>query len=104
VFVGAEKILGPRVDVREIATAAAGNENFFADAVGAFEDGDAAAALTGFDGAEESGGSGTEDECVKFVRCLGQAFAKPRGCQTVFAFVPQVKLTAGEDRENCHRL
>ena len=79
-FVGAEKILGAGADVREIATAAAGDKDFFADAVGAFEDGNAAAALAGFGGAEESSGSGAEDECVKFVRRVGQAFAKPRSC------------------------
>lgn len=80
VFVGAEKILGAGVDVREIASAATGDEYFFADAVGAFEDGDAAAALAGFGGAEKSCGSCAEDECVKFVGRFGQAFATPRGC------------------------
>ena len=103
-FVCAEKVFGARVDIREVAAAAAGNEYFFADAVGAFEHGDAAAALAGFGSAEESSGAGTEDDRVKFVRCFGQAFRRASRLPTVFAFVPQVKLTAGEDRENCHRL
>ena len=80
-LVGAEEVFGARVDVREITAAAAGDEDFFADAIGAFEDGDAAAAFAGFGGAEESGGARAEDECVKFVRRFGQAFAKPRSCQ-----------------------
>jgi hypothetical protein len=40
--------------VGEIAAAAAGNENFLADAVRVFEDRGAAAAFSGFDGAQQS--------------------------------------------------
>jgi hypothetical protein len=47
-LVGAEEILRPAVNVREIATAASGNEDFLTDAIGTFEDCDAAPALAGF--------------------------------------------------------
>ena len=67
-LVGADEILRAAMDIREIAAAAAGDEDFLADAIGAFEDGDAASALAGFGRAEESCGAGAEDESVKFVR------------------------------------
>lgn len=68
VRVGAEEILGAAMEVRKVAAAAPGNENFLADAVGTFEDGDAAPALAGFERAEKSRGAGAEDENIKFVR------------------------------------
>ncbi len=68
VRVGAEEILRPAMSVGEVATAAAGNENFLADTVGTFEDGHAAPALAGFERAEKSRGAGAEDESIKFVR------------------------------------
>ena len=40
----------------------------FTDAVGVFEDGYATAPLSGFNGAHESGGAGSENDCVE---CLG---------------------------------
>ena len=61
------------MDVREIATAAAGDEDFLADAIRALKDGDAASAFAGFRGAEESCGAGAENYCVKFVRQWSQA-------------------------------
>ena len=81
VFVGAEEIFGVTMEVCEIAAAAAGDEDFLADAIGALEDRDAATALASFDGAEESRGAGAEDEGVKIVRWLRQAFDEPRGCK-----------------------
>jgi len=66
-LVGADEILRTAVDICEIATAAAGDEDFLADAIGAFEDGDAASALAGFGCAEESCGARAEDKSVKFV-------------------------------------
>jgi len=81
VFVGAEKILGTAVDVREIAAPAAGDEDFFADAIGTLEDGYAASAFAGLRGAEESRSTGAENESVKFVGWLRQAFDEPRGCK-----------------------
>ncbi len=46
-----EEILRLAMDVGEVAAASAGDEDFLADAVGVFEDGDATAALARFDGA-----------------------------------------------------
>ena len=63
--IGGEEIFGLAVEVGEVAASAAGDEDFLAEAVGVFEDGDAASALAGFDGAHEAGGSATEDQCVE---------------------------------------
>ena len=60
-----EEIFRPAMNVGEVAAASAGDEDFFADAVGVFEDGDAAAALAGFDGAHEAGSAGTENEHIE---------------------------------------
>jgi hypothetical protein len=67
-LVGANEILRAAMDICEIAAAAAGDENFLANAICAFKDGDAASSLAGFGCAEESRGAGAEDESVKFVR------------------------------------
>ncbi len=61
VRIGGKKIFGCGVNVSEIAAAAAGDEDFFADAVGMFDHSDAAAAFAGFDGTEKTCGTGTED-------------------------------------------
>lgn len=66
--IGREEIFGRAIDVGEIAAASAGDEDFLAEAVGAFEDGDAAATLPCFDGAEKTGGTGTENDRVEFAR------------------------------------
>jgi hypothetical protein len=52
------------VEVGEVAAASAGDEDFFADAIGAFDERDAAGALGRFGGAEEAGGAGAEDDGV----------------------------------------
>jgi hypothetical protein len=80
-FVGAKEILRAAMDVREIATAATGDENFLADAVGALEDGDAATSFAGLDRTEEARGTCAENQSVKFVRQRNQAFFEPRGCK-----------------------
>ena len=59
------EIFGAAMNVGEIAAATSGDQDFFADLGGAFEDGDSSAALSGFDGAEEAGGSCAEDDDVK---------------------------------------
>jgi hypothetical protein len=51
--------------VGEIAAAAAGNKDFLSQAIGAFEHGDAASALAGFDGAHQAGRASAEDECIE---------------------------------------
>jgi len=60
-----EKIFRRCENVGEIATAAAGDENFFADAVGKFDDGDAATTLARFNGAEQAGGASAKDQDVE---------------------------------------
>ena len=65
VGVGGEEVIGAGVEVGEVAAASAGDEDFFAGAVGVFEDEDAAAAAAGFDGAHEAGGAGSEDVDVE---------------------------------------
>jgi hypothetical protein len=67
VRVGGEEIFWGGVQVGEIAAATAGDEDFFAGALRAFEEGDAFAALPCFGGAEEAGGAGAEDDGVVVV-------------------------------------
>ena len=55
VGIGGEEVVGAGEEVGEVRAASAGDEDFFADAVGAFEEEDAAAALAGFDGAHQAG-------------------------------------------------
>ena len=56
------------VEIREVAAASAGDEDFFTDFFGAVEEQDAAAAFASFDGAEEAGGTGAEDDYVEVVQ------------------------------------
>jgi hypothetical protein len=63
--VGGEEVFGLAVEVGEIAAASAGDEDFFAEAVGVFEDGDAASALAGFNGAHEACCPAAENQCVE---------------------------------------
>jgi hypothetical protein len=72
--IGGEKIFRGGVDVGEVAAASTGDEDFFADAIGEFDDGDAAAAVGGLEGAEKAGSTGTEDEDVERTgqKCLSR--------------------------------
>jgi len=54
------EIIGLAIDICKIASPAARNKYFLADALGTFENGDAATALPSFDRAEEAGCSGAE--------------------------------------------
>jgi hypothetical protein len=58
-------MLGLGVPIREIAAAAAGDEDFLAAALGTFEDGDATAAFAGFDSAHQAGGASADHDCVE---------------------------------------
>ena len=69
--IGGEEILRRAIEIGEVGAAAAGNEDFAADAVVAFENGDTAAAFTAFGGAEETGGTGAEDEDVELADGVG---------------------------------
>ena len=77
--IGGEEIFGRGIEVGKIAASATRNEDFLADAVGVFEDGDAAAAFDGFDGTEKAGGAGTEDEHVKGARHSVGSLGEKRG-------------------------
>ncbi len=52
------------MQVGEVAAASAGDEDLLADAVGVFEQGDAASAVAGGEGAHQTGGAGAEDDRV----------------------------------------
>ena len=64
VRVGGEEVFRAGVEVGEVASPAAGDEDFFAGAVGVLEDEGAASAAAGFEAAHETSGSGSEDENV----------------------------------------
>ena len=76
VRVRAEEVFGFGADVGEVAAAAAGDEDFFAGAVGVVEEEDAAASFAGFDGCHQAGGACAEDHYVKLhahcVDCRGR--------------------------------
>jgi hypothetical protein len=57
----------PAMDVCEIAAASAGNQDFFARAIGAFQDHDAPAAFARLDRAHQPGGSRTQNDRVEFM-------------------------------------
>ena len=66
VGVGRKEVLRLAMKVCEIAAAAAGDEDFLADAVRAFEDSDAAASFSGFDGAQQSRRTATKNKHIEF--------------------------------------
>ena len=59
-----KEIFGRGMQVREVATAAAGYPDFPAGGVVSFKDDDRSAEFTGFDGAHQAGGAGTDDDDV----------------------------------------
>jgi hypothetical protein len=61
------EIFRPAMQVREVAAASAGDQDFFARATGAFEDRDAPAALAGLDRAHQSGRSRAQNYRIEFV-------------------------------------
>lgn len=65
VRIGGKEIFGCGVNVGEIAAATARDQNLFADAVGMFDHGYAAAAFAGFDGTEKACGTGAENQYVE---------------------------------------
>ena len=50
--------------ISKITSAAAGNEDFLAGPRGALDHSNTAAALAGFDGAQEAGGAGAENHSI----------------------------------------
>jgi len=65
VRVCAEEVFGFRADVGEVAATTAGDEDFFAGAVGVVEEEDAAASFAGFDGCHQAGSACAEDHYVE---------------------------------------
>jgi hypothetical protein len=55
------------VEVGEITAAAAGDENLLAQAIGAFENCDAASTFAGFDRADQAGCATAENQCVEAI-------------------------------------
>ncbi len=73
-------------EIGEVGTAAAGDENLFADAIGMVEQEDATSAAAGFGSAEEARGAGAEDDdVVSLVRGQGGPFEAVRTCSIVAA-------------------
>ena len=59
-----EEILGTAIKIGKIAAAAAGNQNLFADARGALQNGYAPSPLTGFNGAHQPRGAAAENHGI----------------------------------------
>jgi len=64
--IGREKIFWPGVEVGEIAAAAAGDQDFLADSIRAFQYQDAPAPLAGFDSTHQAGSASPENNDVVF--------------------------------------
>jgi hypothetical protein len=82
VRIGRQEVFRAAMQVGEITTAAAGDKDFLADAIGAFQHGNAAAALSRFDGAHQPGCAAAQHDYVK--RFLVQVTSFRRrvaGCQ-----------------------
>ena len=67
VRIGGDEIIRLTIKIGEIAAATAGDEYFLAYSRGALEDGDAAAAFSGFDGAQQAGGARAENQGIVLV-------------------------------------
>jgi hypothetical protein len=65
VRIGGVKVFGCGVSVGEIAATTPGDQNFFADTVGVFDERNSAAAFARFRSTEEASGAGAEDENVE---------------------------------------
>jgi len=68
VRIGREEIVGRAMNVGEIASASAGNQDFLAETVGALQHSYAASALPCYHAAEKAGGPATENDGVEFAR------------------------------------
>jgi hypothetical protein len=52
------------MDVREVASTTAGDQDLLSDPLRMVEQGDATASFSGFDGAHQAGGTGAQDDYV----------------------------------------
>ena len=85
-----EEIVGPCMQVREVATASAGDEDLFARAFGALENGDATTAAAGLERGDEAGRACTENEDIEVVGFHGvdlliRAFASSHAAKSGLA-------------------
>lgn len=62
--IGGQEVFRRNLKVGEIAAAAAGDENFFADFLAAFDHQDAPAAFARLDGAHQTGSATAEDHHI----------------------------------------
>ena len=62
-----EEVFGAGVEVGEVAAASSGDEDFFAGLIGVVDVEDSEVAAAGFDGAEESGCTCSQDDCVVLI-------------------------------------
>jgi len=62
-----EEVFRLAMKISEVAAASAGDQDFLANFVGAFEHSDMASAFAGLDGAKQPGGSGAKNQSVKFM-------------------------------------
>src|SRR5258708_3040636 len=67
VWIGRKKVLRAGVQVSEVATAAAGDQDFFADSIRAFEYQDTPTPLPGFNGTHQASSAGSENDDVVFL-------------------------------------
>ncbi len=67
VRIGGKKIFRRGVQVGEIAAAAAGDQDFLADSIGALQDQRTPPALAGFDGTHQSGSASPKNDDVVFL-------------------------------------
>src|SRR5208337_4580492 len=79
-----EEILRLAMNVGEVAAAPAGDEDFFADAVSVFQDGDAAAALARFDGAQQACSAAADYQNVEFLRQEAPQGVRASDCGRVY--------------------
>ena len=67
VRIGRDKVFCRAVDIGEIATPAAGNQNLFSQSLGMFKDRNPPAALARFDGAHQSRSAAAKNQRVIFM-------------------------------------
>ena len=63
--IGGEEVFGAGMEIGEVGAASSGDEDFFSRFVGVVDEEDAVSAMSGEGGAEEAGGTGSEDDDVE---------------------------------------
>ncbi len=83
VRVGRQEVFRAAMQVGEITASTAGDEDLLADAIGAFQHGDTAAALSRLNGAHQPGCAATQHDYVKGFRVQVTSFQRlVAGCQS----------------------